>query len=76
MDTVFCTRYDAILQMRERLAARRAKRAKQEELEREEARNLRPKSAADVFGQVMQMIPVSKNLLPLNKRSKIARKAL
>ena len=73
MDTVFCTRYDAILQMRERLAARRANRAKQEELEREEARNLRPKSAADVFGQVMQMIPVSKHL---NKRSKIVRKAL
>ena len=62
--------------MRERLAARRANRAKQEELEREEARNLRPKSAADVFGQVMQMIPVCKNLLPLNKQSKIARKAL
>lgn len=45
--------------MRERLAKRRANRAKQEELEREEAKNLRPKSAVDVFGKVMQMIPVS-----------------
>jgi len=48
---------DLMKQMRERLAKRRANRAKQEELEREEAKNLRPKSAVDVFGKVMQMIP-------------------